>query len=191
MQDFTFPFSLHLLREATGTAWTVVQCQYCPSSSITAIQNVHMLGILLLSIVERYGKVLLAVEVEEARATDTKETKSFRIGDMTQANSHLHTGEAFGCPGSITLELNPAEWRGLTKKLIKAEVSSTTNTCCPGLMSVIDSLIRRQNRWHENLPARDVNDVMKAYRQQTDDVNPVCLVMVEQAKALAGLLNFE
>lgn len=191
MQDFAFPFSLHLLREAVGSAWTSVQCQYCPSSCITAIQNIHMLGVLLVSIVERYGQVITAIETEERRASNTSETKSFRIGDMTQANSHLHTGEGFNCPGSITVELSPAEWRSLTKKVVKAEINGTSDDFRPGFMSVIDSLVQRQNKWHESLPPHDFSDAMQSYREQTGTGNPVCLFMVKQAKTMAGLLNFE
>lgn len=97
MQDFAFPPSLHLLRRATATGWDVVVCEQCPKLFLSAMQNVQLLGLLLVSLVERYSKVLTAIELEESRCILVQETKTFRVGDMSAANSSMHNGSGTDC----------------------------------------------------------------------------------------------
>ncbi|GAB7350836.1 hypothetical protein MBLNU459_g1368t1 [Dothideomycetes sp. NU459] len=191
MHDFAFPFGLHLLREALGTAWSSVQCQACPTSCITAIQNSHMLGVLLVSIAERYWKIIGAIETEEKRASETNQTLSIRVGDMSSANSHLHTGQATSCPGSIVLELKPAEWRTLAKKVVKAEIHDATDKSRPGFMSVVRGLEDRQKKWHEGAPPHDMPVAMRAQRVQTANKTPLCLMMVEQARNVVNTIEYD
>lgn len=149
MTTFTFPFALHPLREAMQTASDVIACKQCPTKFITAIQNVQLLGTLLVSIAERFSKVLHHINDEAARAEIADETKKFRLADLNTASGHLHTG-GLGCLAAFSVELTPSEWQSMTKKVVRAEVHgpSDGNLCCPSFLGLIKQMRQRQEGWH-------------------------------------------
>lgn len=146
---FSFPFALHPLREAISTAGSVLNCEECPKRFITAIQNTHLVGTLIVSIAERFSKVLEAINRESARAAAANETKKFRLADLNTSTSHLHTG-GLGCAAAFSIDLLPAEWRSMAKKVVKAEVHGPSggNDCCVYFMSLPRQMTERQTRWH-------------------------------------------
>jgi len=161
MPSFAFPFALHHLREAMQTASDVVACETCFTKFISAIQNTQLLGTLLVSIAERFSKVLLTINSETVRASTASETKKFRLADLnnTSSISHLHTG-GLGCAAAFSIDLTPAEWRSMSKKVVRAEVHgggpTDSNICCPTLTDLLKRMRERQESWHSGskiLPA--------------------------------------
>jgi hypothetical protein len=147
--SFAFPVALHPLREAMQTAHAALHCTHCLTRFITGLQNTQLLGTLLISIAERFSQTLAAINAEASRAEANSETKTFRLADLNTAATHLHTG-GLGCAAAFSLDLSPAEWRRLAKKVVKAEVrgASEGNQCCPSLMELIDAMQARQERLH-------------------------------------------
>lgn len=145
-----FPFALHPLREAVQTASEVLSCPECPRRFISAIQNTQLLGTLIMSIAERFQKVLIAISDEATRAEEAGEKKRFRLADLNTSTSHLHTG-GIGCAAAFHLDLEPAEWRSLAKKVVRAEVKgpSEGNECCAYFLGVVEAMENRQHLWHQ------------------------------------------
>jgi hypothetical protein len=147
--SFTFPFALHPLREAMQTAFEVLECQQCPTKFITAVQNTQLLGTLLMSIAERYSKVLESITSESLRAEVAVEMKKFRLQDLNTSTSHLHGG-GLGCAAVFAVEMSPADWRGMAKKVVRAEVHgpSDGNNCCCYFKGLTAKMQERQEKWH-------------------------------------------
>lgn len=146
---FTFPYALHPLREAMTTASEVLACEECPKRFITAVQNTQLVGTLLVSIAERFGKVLEAIGAESERAEREGEKKTFRLADLNTSTSHLHTG-GIGCAAAFNISLDTAEWSSLTKKVVRAEVYGPAegNNCCPYFMGLLEQMETRQHYYH-------------------------------------------
>lgn len=149
METFPFPFALHPLREAMATASDVLDCDNCRTSFITAIQNTQLIGTLLMSIADRFGRVIESINTEATRAETANEQKTFRLADLNTATSHLHTG-GLGCAAAFSLNLAPAEWRRMTKKVVRAEVHGPAdgNECCMYFLALTKKMQERQRRWH-------------------------------------------
>lgn len=169
--SFTFPFSLHPLREAMQTASSVLTCDVCPQKFISAMQNTQMIGTLLVTIAERFGKILDAISKEADRANGAGEGKKFRLADLNTSTGHLHTN-GIGCAAAFNINLDAWEWRGLAKKVVRAEVYGLGDgeqfamesgigsgnemenwvgeghERCPYFMGLIDKMGRRQEYWH-------------------------------------------
>lgn len=145
---YAFPFALHPLREAMTTAAEVMACEECPTKFISAIQNTQMLGTLLMSIAERFSKILDSISTEAARAELVGESKKFRLAELNNSTSHLHTG-GIGCAAAFSIDLSPAEWRSMCKKVVRAEVDGPAdgNVCCPHLMGLTRGMRERQEKW--------------------------------------------
>lgn len=160
---FPFPTSLHPLREAMLTASQVMTCPSCPKRFITGLQNVSLLNALLMSLADRFSRILTSISNEATTleaynasvpATEQK-TKTFRLADLSTPG-HLHTG-GIGCAAAFNLSLSPAEWRSMVKKVVRAEVHGPAdgNECCPCLLGLIAQMEKRQDRWHQAPPAQD------------------------------------
>jgi len=156
------------------------------------MHNVHMLGIFLISIAERYHRVVEAIEVEEARAREANETKSFGLGDMTSANTHLHSEKPIGTGFSV--ELAPAEWRRMAKKIVKAEVMGTPDKCCPCFLVLTEQMEARQQQWHLSPPSHDFPALYKDCTIRPPVQNheeAVCLRLCLEARRIIEHMNFE
>lgn len=160
---FSFPTALHPLREAMSTATQVLSCPTCPTRFITGLQNVQLLNALLMSLAERFSRVLTSItneatslEQHNASASPSEQkSKPFRLADLSTPG-HLHTG-GLGCAAAFSLSFTPAEWRSMTKKVVRAEVhgpSDGTN-CCAYLLGLITAMEKRQDQWHKNPPPLD------------------------------------
>lgn len=187
MQDFSFPFSLHNLRRATNTGWDVIRCEHCPILFLTAMQNVQLLGVLLVSLAERYNKIQKAVGAERQHCELAGETKTFRVRDMNMTNAHLHTGEV-DCPASFTVELQPSEWYVMAMKVLKAEIHGKDEQETPALMGLIHGLEERQRAWHLAHPARDAQELCTG---QSISDQPLCLMLAIETKRLLDSMNFD
>jgi hypothetical protein len=161
--SFSFPTALHPLREAMSTASQVLSCTACPTRFITGLQNVQLLNALLMSLAERFSRVLTSItneatslEHHNASASPSEQrTKLFRLADLSTPG-HLHTG-GLGCAAAFSLSFTPAEWRSMAKKVVRAEVhgpSDGTN-CCAYLLGLISAMEKRQDQWHKMPPSMD------------------------------------
>ncbi|KAK4560521.1 hypothetical protein LTR86_005718 [Recurvomyces mirabilis] len=148
--SFPFPFALHPVREAMQTATEVLSCPQCPTKFLSAIQNTQLAGTLLMSLAERFGKILASITTEAERADERGEEKKFRLADMNTTTSHLHTG-GLGCAAAFSIDLSPSEWRKMCKKVVRAEVFGPAdgNSCCPFLVGIIEQMEGRQEHWHD------------------------------------------
>ncbi|KAK0254726.1 hypothetical protein LTR91_021149 [Friedmanniomyces endolithicus] len=143
--SFPFPSSLHPLREAMRTASEVLSCPLCPTKFLSAVQNTQLVGTLLVSIAERFGKVLEAITREAARAGRMGEVKGFRFADLET----LHTG-GVGCRAGFCISLSADEWRGMAKKVVRAEVlgPSDGDVCSPYFVGMVEQMESRSEYWH-------------------------------------------
>jgi hypothetical protein len=157
---FCFPTALHPIREAMSTASQVISCQICPTRFITGLQNVQLLNALLMSLAERFSRILTSISAEaealqlhntSASLTEQK-SKAFRLADLSTPG-HMHTG-GLGCAAAFSLSFTPAEWRSMAKKVVRAEVHGPTDgsDCCPYLLGLITTMEGRQGRWHNKMP---------------------------------------
>jgi hypothetical protein len=161
--SFSFPTALHPLREAMSIATQVLSCTTCPTRFITGLQNVQLLNALLMSLAERFSRVLTSItneatslEQHNASASPSEQkSKLFRLADLSTPG-HLHTG-GLGCAAAFSLSFTPAEWRSMAKKVVRAEVhgpSDGTN-CCAYLLGLITAMEKRQDQWHKMPPPTD------------------------------------
>ncbi|KAK3725178.1 hypothetical protein LTR37_000689 [Vermiconidia calcicola] len=185
---FTFPFALHPLREAMQTASDILACTECPQRFISAIQNTQLMGTLLMSIADRFSKILEAITTESLRSS---EEKKFRLADLNTSTSHLHTA-GLGCAAAFSINLSPAEWRALAKTVVRAEVFGPA--CCPYFMGIVDSMEKRQEYWHdrpvpEDFPRdRSTGELIGGRNLPKED--HVCLKFVSYARKLVGGMDW-
>lgn len=146
--NYTFPYSLHPLRQAMKAIDGALDCQICPYKFITAIQNTQMLGTVMMTVAERFNKILSSITTEAQRAEDEDETKKFRIADLNTSTSHLHYG-GVGCAAAFHIDLSPSEWRRIAKQVVKAEVygSKEGNECCVAYIHLVEKLEGRHQYW--------------------------------------------
>ena len=197
---FNFPFSLHPLREAMQTASTVLKCEECPKRFISGIQNTQLVGTLLMSIAERFSKVLEHISSESDRAERAGESKKFRLADLNTSTSHLHTG-GLGCAATFEINLSPKEWRRMCKKVVHVEVYGAENgdMCCPHFSGICKQMEERQTKWHASpLPADfPRNQRGAALGSERDVINAghgkddhLCLKLVGFANRLVGAYDW-
>ncbi|KAF2484317.1 hypothetical protein BDY17DRAFT_295402 [Neohortaea acidophila] len=156
---FPFPASLHPLREAMTTASQVLECTECPKKFITGVQNTQLVGTLLTSIAERFGKILLRITADAERAEREGEKKSLPLSSLSTSTSHLHADSLGTCLTAFSVSLEPAEWRRLAKKVVRAEVYGPLDDaggaggngefgCCAHFLGLTRQMSDRQHRWH-------------------------------------------
>lgn len=165
--SFSFPTALHPLRQAMSTASVVIACPICPTRFITGLQNVQLLNALLMSLAERFSRILTSITAEtktleqanSSLPSSHQKTKTFRLADLSTPG-HMHTG-GLSCAAAFSLSFTPAEWRSMAKKAVRAEVygpadgESDGNDCRPHLLGLIGSMEKRQDRWHRTPCAED------------------------------------
>ena len=139
----SFPYSMSLLKQATGVGRDVLQCEVCPQWHNTALQNSMMLGTLMNLIINDYAKLLRHID---ERASNEDQVV-YRMGEyFTPETAHLHTG-TLDCPMGISIDLSGAEWRTLARKAIRKEVvGDHPGDRCIAL--VLGKMKERQMKWH-------------------------------------------
>lgn len=147
----------------------------------------------LLTIAERYERVLDCIEAEQLRATASNETKVFRMSDLNGAKVHLHSSDPAMDMSDLSINLDPLEWRKLTKRVVKTEIEGS-DICCPTFMDLVEDLVNRQTRWHSMpKPEGFPRSVLKWQETQTEEQkqDAICLRFANDAKLIVGNLNFE
>ncbi|KAK5108388.1 hypothetical protein LTR62_008344 [Meristemomyces frigidus] len=159
--NFPFPFVLQPLRQAMQTATEVLSCPQCPQKFISAIQNTQLAGTLLMSLADRFGKVLEAITTEANRASEAGEGKKFHLADLTTSGGSGTSG--LGCATAFSIELSPEEWRPMCKKVVRAEVFGPNdgNGCCNYLIGVVERMESRQEHWHDRKGPDSAQDFPK------------------------------
>jgi len=192
MQECVFPGTLHSVREAIATAWAVLECVHCPQRFLTALHNVQMLGMFLMTVAERYHRVMDWIEQEQHRATAANEKLSFQLGDLNCSTTHLHTGD---CIGGFVVNLDPLEWRKLTKRVVRDEVRGTEVTRCSSLIGLLDALVARQKQWHFNLPPTDMPRNIWITNNNPPielvEKDATCLRLAREARSLIEKIDYE
>jgi len=183
-QAFSFPTALHPLREAMSTASQAVSCPICPTLFITGLQNVQLLNALLMSLAERFSRILSSITAEadalelhnsSIASPSEKKTKTFRLADLSTPG-HMHSG-GIGCAAAFSLSFTPAEWRSMAKKVVRAEVYGPQDgsECCPHLLGLITQMEERQERVHRSPPSLDhPRDKTGSLISRTFSMGPEC-----------------
>lgn len=175
-----------------ATASEILACEQCPKSFISSVQNTQLVGTLLTSIAERFARVLESINAEAERAETAHESKKFRLADLNTSTSHLHTG-GLGCAAAFSIDLSPAEWRSMAKKVVRAEVHgpSEGNACCPYFLGVTRQMAERQERWHGEGHAmpKDCPKGVPVGRQMPKEEH-VCFKLVAFAERMVGGMDW-
>jgi hypothetical protein len=147
-RQVNFTHALQPLREAMQAASRVIPCQICPKRFLSAIQNVHLMGTLLVCIAERFGKVLSQLSDDAERASSVGELKSFRLLDVADSDADLCNLST----AAFQVVLGPDDARMICKKIVRAEVMGPgrddNGTAHISLNGLCRSMRERQNRWH-------------------------------------------
>ena len=140
----SFPFSMALLKKAARLAHTVAECQVCPESYNTAVQNTMLLGTLMQMLINEYARLLTYVD----QRSTSGETFLFRVGEPSSSLDHRHTGGP-DCPMSISINLSGDEWRVLAKKAVRQEIHGGEGMNSPSVISIIEKMKSRQWGMHQ------------------------------------------
>ncbi|KAI4178232.1 MAG: hypothetical protein LQ348_005655 [Seirophora lacunosa] len=138
----SFPSSRAPLIRAINLARAVVRCPFCPRDFPSALQNLMLLTTLLPLVVHSYAQLLAEIQKQAAQGHRI----TYRVGDLAQAASHLHTGTA-DCPMGFNVELDSEEWAAMARKIVKQDIYGNAQSIdC--LFSVVEELEQRQHIWH-------------------------------------------
>lgn len=171
----TFPSGLHLLRKTIATATQISHCQNCPARYLFAMQNVQLLGTLILSIAKQYGAILDSIDAE-ARASS--QPKLLYFGGFPSPETE---GTGF------SMQMSPSEWRALANKAVKGEVyGSGSNTS--SFWDLLDFLEKRQIRWHTVPPSADYPR-MYLFENLSGQA-PLCIKLIQEARDILRNLKF-
>ncbi|KAF5724834.1 nonribosomal peptide synthetase [Fusarium mundagurra] len=176
-ERLSFPSGLPFLRKTISTARQIAHCQICPASHLSAMQNIQLLGTLLMSVGQQYGVILESIDKEANASTEKSELKRLQFSEVGVE----YSTEA----PSYNLELRPAEWAELAKKAVKAEVygNGREEDC---LWSVLNYLEKRQTQWHAVPPHQDCPH---QYHQSEEE--PFCIKILHKAKESIEALKWK
>ncbi|KAL8798654.1 MAG: hypothetical protein Q9182_006487 [Xanthomendoza sp. 2 TL-2023] len=148
----SFPASRGPLTKGTNLARAIIRCPLCPLDFPSALQTSMLLTTLIRLIVHGYSALIEHIQSQEAEGQKI----SYRVGDFSLSNAHLHTG-GLDCPMGFNVELEPAEWAAMVKKVLKQDLyGSSQNIDC--LTGVIEEFEQRQQTWHVmQLPCSEPN----------------------------------
>ncbi|KAF4341871.1 hypothetical protein FBEOM_4187 [Fusarium beomiforme] len=140
------------------------------------MQNIQLLGTLLMSVGQQYGVILRSIDKECEIARDQNEPKRLHFSDSgEQASTKM---PIYG------VELSPFEWSSLAKKAVRAEVygnGSDEDT----LWSLLNYLEERQAHWHAVPPHEDC-----PHQDQTEE-EPFCIKIILRVKDLIQALKWK
>ncbi len=191
MKDYDFPSCLTPLRAALVTAGEVLDCAKCLHERLSIVQNVFLLGTLLLGIADRLQKAMESIKTEAVGLERSGMTKKFHLGNAS-AETSCFQGSALTCPESFCVDLDAQEWRHFAVKALKAEVVGAQGpnlATSTSLLGVISRMEERQAIWHANQMFREC--IMRTHEPH-DPHNAeefVCLRLAREAKVIAQSMN--
>lgn len=176
-ERLSFPSGLPFLRKTISTASQIAHCQICPTSHLSAMQNIQLLGTLLMSVGQQYGVILESVDKEAKASKEKNELKRLQFSDVGVE----YSAEA----PSYNLELSPTDWAELAKKAVKAEVygNGREEEC---LWGVLNYLEKRQAQWHAVPPHQDC-----PHQYQLSEEEPFCIKILHKAKESIEALKWK
>ncbi|KAL8926996.1 MAG: hypothetical protein Q9208_002541 [Pyrenodesmia sp. 3 TL-2023] len=179
----SFPLSRGPLTRATTLARGVVRCPFCPRDYPTALQNLMLMNTLLLLVTHGYAELLTHIEERSVHG----ERITYRVGDASPANAHLHTGTP-DCPMGFNVELESEEWAAVARKVVKQDVFGNAQSIdC--LIGVVEELEQRQHIWHL---LRPFSSDASCTREQPDDSHKhdgFCLQLTGRIRAAIDALH--
>ncbi|KAK3686555.1 hypothetical protein LTR37_019694 [Vermiconidia calcicola] len=106
---------------------------------LAAVQNAQMVGKLLISIAVRYAQLVVSLDLEAQRAGAAGEELTVEIRDPTVTHSTALSSDTDSEHFGFKLDLKPAEWLGITKRVQKREIHGEA-----GLLQLIGAMVSRQ-----------------------------------------------
>lgn len=126
------------------------------------------------------------IDIETARAAEAGETVILDSGDSSAANAHLHNG-TIDCPGRMALELEPEEWRVITKRAVKKHALKQQSGAL-SLESLIEAFEARQRAWHKGaLPCQE-RDALAERAETVQENDWVCLKFTQSIREMMDQL---
>ncbi|KAF5561981.1 hypothetical protein FPHYL_5921 [Fusarium phyllophilum] len=176
-ERLSFPSGLPFLRKTISTARQIAHCQICPASHLSAMQNIQLLGTLLMSVGQQYGVILESIDKEAEASKEKNELKRLQFSEVGVG----YSAEASG----YTLEFSPTDWADLAKKAVKAEVygNGREEEC---LWSVLNYLEQRQTQWHAVPPHQDC-----PHQYPQSEEEPFCIKILHKAKESIEALKWK
>ncbi|KAJ4353452.1 uncharacterized protein N0V89_005181 [Didymosphaeria variabile] len=192
LKNFAFPAVIPRIRPALQTASTMINCTKCPMEPFSAIQNMQSLTALLTAIAERFHKILAGIDAEAIRLEERQEKKTFRVGDNSPENMHLHTG-TLDCPMGYDINLDPQDWKKLAKQMLRTEVIGGGHNPMP-LLGLVEELEKRQHRWHHDVSMhteerRKLFGAENLCRNKGDEA--MCLRMIGHIRIMVEQMKWE
>ncbi|KAF4498811.1 nonribosomal peptide synthetase [Fusarium agapanthi] len=176
-ERLSFPSGLPFLRKTISTASQIAHCQICPTSHLSAMQNIQLLGTLLMSVGQQYGVILESIDKEAEVSMEKNELKRLQFSEVGVGYSTEAT--------SYSLELRPAEWADLATKAVKAEVygNGREDEC---LWGVLNYLEKRQAQWHAEPQHQDC-----PHQHHQSEEEPFCIKILHKAKESIEALKWK
>ncbi len=161
----SFPLTLGLLSKSTTLARSVIHCQECIKTHVSAFQNVMLLSTLLGLIINEFSRLLAHIQDRAAK----EELITLRLGEPSSPQTmHLHTGTP-DCPMGTNVELDGAEWSAMARKAVKQAVLGSNNGDGKSLSEIVEQMAQRQHSWHTTSerrhyggPHEDCTDMQRA-----------------------------
>lgn len=187
-----FPAHVPKLKNALRTASNVIECTVCPKQPLSAMQNIMMTTTLMTTIIEGYRKILKHIEFEASKAEAEGTSLSYRMGDSRPENWHLHTG-TLDCPMGFNVDLDPAEFRMIAKKVVKADILGKPNAPAEviNIMGLAERFEKRQHRWHAG---ESSSELRAHFAKAGDQCKPesghvTCLQLLAMVKQHVAMLD--
>ncbi|KAI4192110.1 MAG: hypothetical protein LQ346_004481 [Caloplaca aetnensis] len=179
----SFPVSRGPLTRATSLARCVVRCSFCPRDYPTALQNLMLMNTLLLLVAHGYAELLTHIQERSTQG----EKITYRVGDASQANAHLHTGTP-ECPMGFYVELESEEWAVMARKVVKQDVfGNAQNIDC--LIGVVEEMEQRQHIWHLLRPFSLNGSCTTEQPDDSHEHNGFCLQLTGRIRAAIDALH--
>jgi hypothetical protein len=180
-EKLTFPSGLQPLRKAIATATEMAHCQVCPGNYLFSMQNIQLIGTLLMSIVKQYDVILQSIDKEGGSLDQQSQSKHLHFRDVENETTNGSTkDDSLDYP----IEVSPAQWTTLAKRVVKNEVYGRGGSQ-DSLWALLIFLEQRQVKWHAVPPKRDCR-----HNHQPDD-EPFCIKIIWKSKELLEALKFQ
>jgi hypothetical protein len=144
MKSFSFPFAMQPLRASLRTLAEMAICPECGTRNLFQVASV------LQAVIERFQRLINAIDDEAAQLAANDESKLFRLGELSDEAMNYH-GKDADCAAGFQMRLNAEEWRTMAKKVVRELVEGHGGNDVQGtqsVMAVIDALELRQRSHH-------------------------------------------
>jgi hypothetical protein len=157
-----------------------------PTPGIEALQNTMLMGTILPTIVDGYGRLLDMIDAEAETATAAGTLKTFRFIDY----GGVH-GRQMAC-GSIDMnkevKMQPSQWRSTVRAFLRADIYGHEQPGFKliGLKDIVAEMEHRQRTRHEHMDALMAAGLLNAVNEKRcigeAFKNRPCVNILEMAK---------